>query len=334
LAEPSKIVAEVAGAVGLAEGEAGVRAVISALARLEPVSIRRVSRAVDLPVPIVASVCGELRKRDLVAHERPARLSRIGRELFAAGRLRLRSSVCGTCSGTTFVVPPELAPSVRDVARLAKEAPSPQYELDQCHCTVETKIRRVLALHEADALVGRLILFLGDDDLVSLALASVVHRFGSASTLAGLTVVDVDPAVVGFVQMRLAKAPFTVSCVRHDLRDPLPPGLPGRFDTVVTDPPYTVPGAQLFMSRAASAVRAGGQVFFSFGSRRPDAAYAVQREIVRTGFSIESLRPDFNSYVGAGVLGGTSDLYQLVATKDVRPLIPGRFDGPLYTAEV
>ena len=63
LAERDRIVREVAAAVGLAEGERGVRAVLAAVARLEPVSTRRLSRTVDLPVPIVASVCGELRKR-------------------------------------------------------------------------------------------------------------------------------------------------------------------------------------------------------------------------------------------------------------------------------
>ena len=66
---------EVAGAVGLAEGEPGVRSVLAALARLEPVSIRRISRTCGLPVPIVASVCGELRKRGVVAAERPAQLT-------------------------------------------------------------------------------------------------------------------------------------------------------------------------------------------------------------------------------------------------------------------
>jgi predicted methyltransferase len=333
LADEAVIVAEVADAVGLAEGEPGVRAVISALARLEPVSIQRLSRASHLPVPIVASVCGELRKRNVVSHQRPAQLSRVGRELFSAGHLRLASTTCRACAGTALAIPAELAPSVRDVARIAKEAPQPRFELDQCHCTVETKIRRVLAMHEADALVGRRILVLGDDDLVSLALASVVRRFGSISTVANLTVVDVDPGVVSFVRKRLAKAPFPISCLSHDLRDPLPCALEKRFDTVLTDPPYTPAGARLFLSRAATAVREGATVFLSFGSRRPGATAALQRDLVRMGFAIESLNPGFNRYVGAGVLGGTSDLYRLGATKDVRPLVSDRFDGPLYTSE-
>ena len=105
---------EVAAAVGLTEGEPGVLAVLAALARLEPVSIRRISRAVDLPVPIVASVCGELRKRSVVAHERPAQLTRAGRALFSAGELRLdRAGLARLGSqlvGTARRAPPRFRP--------------------------------------------------------------------------------------------------------------------------------------------------------------------------------------------------------------------------------
>jgi len=74
------VLREVAAAVGLAEGEAGVRDVLAAVARLEPVPTRALSRATGLPVPIVAAVCGELRTRGLLARERPTRLSARGRE--------------------------------------------------------------------------------------------------------------------------------------------------------------------------------------------------------------------------------------------------------------
>lgn len=328
------IVGDVARAVGLTEGASGVRAVVDALVRLEPVSTRRLSRAAGLPVPIVASICGELRKREVVADERPAQLTVAGRELFGCTKLDLGNGVCPQCSGRGIVLPGELGPSVRDVARFAKAGPQPRFELDQCHCTVETKLRRVLALHDADALVGRRILLLGDDDLVSLALASVIRRFGTGQTIEQLTVVDVDSALIAYLRRELARAPFPVSCIEHDLRRPLPHGLARSFDTVITDPPYTAAGARLFLSRAAEAVRDGGTVFFSFGSRLRETTFAVQRDIVRLGFAIESLVPDFNQYVGAGVLAGTSHLYRLTAAREAVPLVSGAFAGPLYTAEV
>jgi predicted methyltransferase len=333
LTEEHRIVREVAAAVGLAEGERGVRAVLATLARLEPVSTRRISRAAALPVPLVAAVCGELRKRSVVAEQRPAQLTAIGRELFAGGRLRLRSAACPTCRSNGIVVPGELDPLVRELSQAVRGGPPARLELDQCHCTVETKVRRLLAVHEAGALVGRRVLLLGDDDLSALALWRLVRSLGSQATLASLAVVDVDPALVAFLERELARAHFPVTCVEHDLRRPLPAQLVGAFDTVVTDPPYTTAGVRLFLSRAAAALDGHGDVFLSFGSRRPGAAAELQQAIVEIGFVIESLRRDFNEYVGAGVLGGTSHLYHLAAAEQPTPAVTGTFAGPLFTAE-
>jgi predicted methyltransferase len=331
----AQIVAEVAAAVGLAEGEPGVRAVLAGLARLEPVSTRRLSRAAELPVPLIAAICGELRKRDVVAAARPAQLTQDGRRLFGGGGLGLGGQVtCAACGGRGLSVPRELRPAGREVEKLAAAAPPASTELDQCHCTFETKLLRVLALYEGDALVGRRILVLGDDDLTAATLAAVVRRFGSAATIRALTVLDVDPRVVTFARSRLRGAPFPITCVQHDLREPLPAHLLRGFDTVITDPPYTVEGARLFLSRAADALAGeGGSVLLSFGSRRTGVSFRVQQALTEMGFVIGRITRDFNEYVGAGVLGGTSHLYQLSATSELRPAIVGRFDGPLYTAE-
>jgi predicted methyltransferase len=328
------ILRDVAAAVGLVEGERGVRVVLSALVRLEPVSTRGLSRTVNLPVPIVASICGELRKRSIVSWERPTQLTPLGRDLFGGGRLALRrSSRCPKCSGHGLVARPETTEVLKRLARIARDAPPPRLDLDQCHCTAETKLRRVLALHDADALVGRRVLLLGDDDLMSLAIAAVVERFGSEESVAELAVLDVDPEIVAHAHRALAGSALSVTCVRHDLRRPLPGRLRRAYDTVVTDPPYTVAGATLFLSRATEALDGGGDVFLSFGSRRPDASFHLQQAIGRMGFAVVRLLRDFNEYVGAGVLGGTSSLYHLTATAQLRPLVAGHYDGPLYTAD-
>jgi predicted methyltransferase len=100
-----------------------------------------------------------------------------------------------------------------------------------------------------------------------------------------------------------------------------------RVDTVVTDPPYTAAGARLFLTRAVESLAGpGSDIFFSFGSRRPGVQSELQRAIVDAGLEIHSLRRDFNDYVGAGVLGGTSHLYHLTLTGADRPR-----PGPLYT---
>ena len=54
--------------------------------------------------------------------------------------------------------------------------------------------------------------------------------------------------------------------------------------------------------------------------------------IAEIGFVIQRLSRDFNEYVGAGVLGGTSHLYHLAATDELAPVVTGTFAAPLYTA--
>jgi hypothetical protein len=96
-----------------------------------------------------------------------------------------------------------------------------------------------------------------------------------------------------------------------------------------------VPGAELFLSRAVSALvpTGGQQIFFAFGGRRPDETNLVQSAIAGMGLAIRSLAPNFNEYEGAGILAGTSHLYHLRTTEGTAPAIAGAHTGPLYTAD-
>src|SRR5205085_8367688 len=55
------------------------------ISRLEPISVRALSRASDLPVPIVAAICGELRRVGLVSETRPVQFTLEGRRRFGTG---------------------------------------------------------------------------------------------------------------------------------------------------------------------------------------------------------------------------------------------------------
>jgi N4-bis(aminopropyl)spermidine synthase len=331
-----QVVTDVADAVTLAEGEAGVLDVLGAVARVGSGSVRAVSRATELPVPLVSAICNELRRRGVVAREPPVRLTPRGLDLFGDvnGRAAFAAH-CRRCHGRGVTVPKALAGVPGELRALAEIAPAARAEIDQCHCTVETKVRRVLAMYEAGALGGRRVVLLGDDDLTSLALKLVVERLGRPAALRGLVVVDVDPAVIEFVASALEGSRFAVETRVHDLREPLPADLAGVADTVFTDPPYTNAGAELFLSRAveAAAGRPGRDVFFAFGACRPDDVLALQRAVAEMGFVIRRLVPNFNDYLGAGVRAGTSHLYQLRTTSRLRSIVSGRYDGPLYTGE-
>jgi N4-bis(aminopropyl)spermidine synthase len=296
------IAAEVAGAVGLAEGPDGVRAVVRSIAGGAG-STRAVGRQTALPLPLVAAVCGELRARGVLTPDRPARLTPAGAAAFGDAPVALSAA--------------DRAGLAAALAAVAPAVPPVRVDLDQAHCTVETKVRRVLAMHAAGAVAGRRVLVLGDDDLVSVALELLAARHGIVP--ASLTVVEVDAALAGFLRSRLAGAGFPVTVLEHDLRGPLP--LEGPYDTLQTDPPYTVDGAGLFLERAAPLLRPGADVFLSLGVRRPAETVRLQEVLSRLNLAVRSMTPGFNEYLGAGVLGGTSALWQLVvaAGEPARP---------------
>jgi hypothetical protein len=326
------IISAVAAATDLAEGESGVRDVLREVARREPAPTSAISRAAELPVPIVTAVCNELRKRGVVDRTRPVRLTEQARTLLAASRL---DAQCACCGGLGLAIPDDLAPLAAELELAAAGAPQARLELDQTHCTVETKIRRVLRLEQAGALDGAAVVLLGDDDLVAVAIARFARLTGTAARMGRLTVIDVDPAVLGWIADQASGTGVDVDLVEHDLRQPLPASLAGGFDVACTDPPYTVPGAELFLSRAVEALRPspGRHVFFSFGARRPAETLATQRLIAGLGLVVRSVTPNFNSYAGAGILAGSSHLYHLRSSEETSALAAGAYEGPLYTAE-
>src|SRR6266702_730080 len=292
--DADSVIAGVASAVGLAEGTSGVRDVIRAIARAEPVATREISRAAGLPVPIVTAVCSELRKRGVLDSGRPVRLTQAGRDSFAGGRPGLDAR-CPACHGRGLSSAEVTRALQGELELAAAAAPEAKPELDQTHCTVETKVSRVLAMHEAGALAGRRIIILGDDDLISVAIARFAALTGIPGDIRRLAVLDTDADVLSCIAAHTEGTGVAVELVRHDLRGPLAAALRGAFDVACTDPPYTVPGAELFLSRAVSALGA-------------DA--------------------------GAGILAGTSHLYHLRTTSAPAPLIAGDYQGPLYTAHM
>ncbi|HEX8085413.1 MAG TPA: bis-aminopropyl spermidine synthase family protein [Solirubrobacteraceae bacterium] len=313
---------DVARAVDLREGPGGVVNLLRELARHEPLAVRDLSRLTGLPVPVVAATCGELRARGVVERTRPVSLTPLGRELAGPSGPAPEASAPGDPASAPLValaVPPSLEPLRAELERLAEAAPAADPTIDQAHCTVETKLLRVAYLAETGRLSAGPILFLGDDDLISLAARL-------APSPPDVVAVDVDERLVEFLRAH------GVDAHAYDARDPLPDDLRGRFATVVTDPPYTLAGAELFASRAAAALADGaGDLLFSFGPKSPDETLAVERALTGMGFFTRALLRNFNEYAGAGTLGGVSHLHHLGAVA-ARPRIDGSFSGDLYTA--
>lgn len=331
--------AELARLTSLREGPEGVARILRKVYGEGAISLKDLSRQTGIPIPVLSAVRREL-ERAKFAERRGGGVALTEKGVqFVEGQLKVRTSsdvTCQTCRGRRVVIPPEFLPALEKLTHYFEQRPAVDVTLDQTPALPESSIRRALYMYQSGALEGKSVLFVGDDDSVSLAVALVGRALGREDFCERLTVVEADERIIDFITRVSRAESFTIECVRHDLRDPLPAELRQRFDTFETDPPYTPAGLRLFVSRAVSALKpgVGRQGFLSFGPKSPDEALAIHRGVAEMALVSNEVIPFFNEYQGASIIGGSSQLIHLLTTSATAPAVPeSRYDDAIYTGE-
>jgi len=125
-------------------------------------------------------------------------------------------------------------------------------QVGQCPVLPETALRRALLVGDAED-VGQLdVLCLGDDDLVSIALAVLGHK---------VTVYDIDDYLLSFLRASCKELDLNIDIVERDLRDPLRDDERERFDVFLTDPMSNRDCFEIFLSRAFTLLKPNGRGF-------------------------------------------------------------------------
>jgi predicted methyltransferase len=333
--DDASILETVARATRLREGPAGVAAVLRAVYRAGSLRLQDAAREARLPLPVTTAIRRELEKAGLLERRHGLSLTIEGRHFVesALGLGVAHDLTCPACGGRGIVVPGDLRPAVERLAALIADAPALDVTLDQCPCTPQTALLRALLMLKTGALEGKRVLILGDDDSLSIAIGLVGRALGKRDLTRGVTAIESDPRRVAFLRAAAASEAVPIEVIEHDLRAPLPAGLARTFSAAATDPPYTLAGARLFLARAGEALSGDGVCFFSF-TQWPAAQLAdLQRLFLDLGFVVRAAHPGFNRYLGASVLGGVGDLFELAQVRSPDAVLPA-WAGPLYTAEV
>ncbi len=329
---PDPILTDVATATNLREGPAGVEAVVREIVRAGNIRLADAARGARLPLPVATAIRRELEKRGLLQRDHGLALSETGQrwardELGLGEPLQLHIPL-----RPTHPLPSQLHLAESTLQDLLTAAPAADVTLDQAPCTAETAIRRAALLYQCGGLEGRRVLLIGDDDSVSVACALLGKLVASRPLARRIMVLDIDPKRLSFIRDCASRHGVEIETLQHDLRQTLPAELSGAFDTFITDPPYTLEGAKLFLTRGIEGIEAGrGQAMFSFGHTAPSQRIALQATMAELGLAITALHPGFNSYSGAAILGATSELYELQVHAMAKA--SEAWTGPLYTAE-
>ncbi|MCK4287273.1 MAG: adenosylmethionine decarboxylase, partial [Candidatus Lokiarchaeota archaeon] len=213
--------------------------------------------------------------------------------------------------------------------------------LDQSHADFSTVIKKTLYLLKKGDIEGRRIIFLGDDDFISLSV-------GLTQLAKKITVLDIDNRVLDYLSKSVEELSIkNFKVISHDLREPCPSDILNKYDVVVMDPPYTIEGLRLFLRRASQVLKSnisinnknysiiGKKCLLSFGNKPPRDMQKLQLSILDHGFIINEMIPYFNHYKGASIIGQFSHLYYLQSVNNPSSKYNlSLTTGPIYTSEV
>ncbi len=214
------------------------------------------------------------------------------------------------------------------IIKYQKMRPKPDRDLDQFTATISTTIRRLKLLSKNDDLKGKEIAFLGDDDLVSVALALTRQ-------CKKITVFEIDDRLNKLISQISKENNLEIEIIKQDLCQSLDKKYFGKYDVVFTDPPYTREGINIFLNQAIRLINKNflGRIYLCYGNsdRAREREVEIQKLILGHNLIIKTKFDQFNKYFGAESIGSQSSLYVLDWTPSVK-IINSNFKK-IYTNE-
>ena len=304
------------------------------------ISTGELGTRLSLPIPVVAAILKELTKFGLIINQGSLLLSRKGL-IYVEQQLGWSTinkdyylKLLNSQTERTYL-------SKQLVAELSAgvlQRPTVEVRYDQAFATLETSVARAISLLAKHQLVNHRILFLGDDDLTSLAVGLLLKKISRPHVKNNaVTIYEMSGEIIRCLKESAINLDLEIDCFQIDFRDSYPELYLNQFDVVFVDPPYTLSGLKLFLSRAVGASRLGiGTIYLSFGKKAPAEQLAIQQLISNQNLIVADIKRDFNQYQGAAIIGGKSDLYVLSTTAESYPIISGEnaYSPLIYTGDL
>ena len=207
-------------------------------------------------------------------------------------------------------------------------------DLDQVSVTPETLLNRVKHITSAHDLSKCKILFLGDHDFTSIALA-LYCKERDISPL--LYVVDLDDDVLQHIEVYANRQNLDIVTAKSDFRYHIPRYFRDSMDVVFTDPPYSPDGMDCFIRRAIEAANKSPfsifYICYKTAETSPAVGFSVQKTLQNHKLFISSIYSNFNIYFGAEALGYRSNLYECRILPDAHKSVDSLLQGKrgIYT---
>jgi len=214
-----------------------------------------------------------------------------GKEKINPRSLDFEGKICPSCLGKRIIPEAKFKEILEEFKRIAEKRPSPSPDFFQGYMLERDVVARAALMHYYGDLDGKNIVLIGDDDLLSVALALT----GLPSRI---TVLDIDRRLGDFLVTVSKDYGFNIEFFQYNVAEPLPRELRGKFDVFSSEPLETVSGLKAFIVRGVSCLKENGVGYF--GLTHYEASLkkwlAVQKLLANMNCVITDVIQGFSAY--------------------------------------
>ena len=204
---------------------------------------------------------------------------------------KFSARICDKCKGKIILPEKRFEEIFRIYKKISKQHPPILAEFYQGRIIPEDTLRRVALMHKYGDVVDKSIVLIGDDDLLSIALAltELPER---------IVVFDIDERFEKFFNEINKKYKLNIEFVHYDVANPLPKAFLRKFDVFSCEPLETDSGFKAFFARGAGCLKDYGSGYI--GLTRLEVSMKrwarFEKLFVENGFVITDIIRDFSWY--------------------------------------
>ncbi|MEM1674560.1 MAG: bis-aminopropyl spermidine synthase family protein [Candidatus Bathyarchaeia archaeon] len=219
--------------------------------------------------------------------------------------LEFKSGRCSKCEGKRITFAGRFEEVAKKFSEIVKDRPQPDVNFFQGYMCERDVIARVALMHYYNDLADKSIVLIGDDDLLSIALALT-------NLPSRIVVLDIDARLGEYLSRVCGKYGLNIEFQQYDVSNPLPKDLIGKFNVFSSEPLETLSGLRAFLSRGVACLSEGGVGYVGLTTAESSVKKwrAVELMLLRMNCIITDIIRDFSSY---GMTYETADYERFIS---------------------
>lgn len=198
---------------------------------------------------------------------------------------------CNKCEGKGFLPLKGFEELLKEYRKITKERPEPKLEFFQGYMRDFDVIMRVAIIDYFEDLRGKEFVLIGDDDLLSLALALT-------QATKRIVVLDADERIGDYIKEKAKEYGFGLEFIRYNVSNPPPKELVNSFDVFSSEPLESLSGLHAFLVRGVGCLRKNGVGYFGLTTLEASRWkwFNVEKLLLRLNCCLTDIIRDFSIY--------------------------------------